>query len=113
MSEVRCPDPELWRPALSARLDGEDPGIPSDELTHHLAVCLDCADWYARLAGLSDRLTGADSGAPDLTRRLIGLTEAHICGCHRGEACECTDCQCADCTCGHVAVAGPAPTRGE
>lgn len=103
MTEVRCPDPDRWRPALSARLDGEDPGVPADELTHHLAVCLDCAEWYARLSGLTDRLQRPGPAGPDLTRKLIGITEAHICGCHRGEPCECTDCQCTDCTCGRTA----------
>ena len=40
---------------------------------------------------------------PDLTTMLIGATEAHICGCHTGGACACTDCQCPTCTCKPVA----------
>ncbi|MDO5498579.1 MAG: zf-HC2 domain-containing protein [Propionibacteriaceae bacterium] len=99
----RCPDPELWRAALSARLDGEDPAIPDAELDRHVRDCAECAQWYAGLRRMTDHLHRGDLVGPDLSLRLIGVTEAHICGCHRGEPCECTDCQCEDCTCGRSA----------
>lgn len=103
MAVVRCPDPARWRGALSARLDGEDPTIGPAELDAHLGWCEECGEWYAGLARVTDHLRGGGLVSPDLSLRLIGVTEAHICGCHRGEACECTDCQCPDCTCRRTA----------
>ncbi|HHV22232.1 MAG TPA: hypothetical protein GXZ30_11985 [Propionibacterium sp.] len=101
MMLVRCPDPELWRGALSARLDGEERSIGDAELDAHLAQCRECADWVAGLGRVTDLLS-ADLVGPDLSLTLIGVTEAHICGCHVGGPCECTDCQCTDCTCGRT-----------
>lgn len=97
-----CPDADLWRTALSARLDGEESDVSSTDLRAHMADCADCADWYQRSLTLADQIRHTRP-APDLTLQLIGVTEAHICGCHRGEACECTNCQCVDCTCGRRA----------
>ncbi|WP_432559457.1 zf-HC2 domain-containing protein [Granulicoccus sp. GXG6511] len=102
MRIVHCPDRELWRSALSARLDGEERAIGDAELDAHLRRCAECAEWYAGLGRVTDHLLGADLVGPDLSLKLIGATEAHICGCHVGEACECTDCQCTDCTCGRT-----------
>jgi predicted anti-sigma-YlaC factor YlaD len=34
--------------ALSARIDGEDPGLPDGELDAHLGDCADCRAWQQR-----------------------------------------------------------------
>lgn len=99
MTAVHCPDPTRWRDALSARLDGEDTAVAEADLDAHLGSCAGCAEWYAGLGRVSDHLAGAGLVGPDLSLKLIGVTEAHICGCRVGESCECTDCQCNDCTC--------------
>jgi predicted anti-sigma-YlaC factor YlaD len=39
---MRC---STCREAVSARLDGEDAGVPDDEIDAHLASCPDCAEW--------------------------------------------------------------------
>jgi predicted anti-sigma-YlaC factor YlaD len=52
---MRC---STCREALSARLDGEDAGVPDDEIDAHLAWCSDCAEWAevaAVLAGAVER----------------------------------------------------------
>jgi predicted anti-sigma-YlaC factor YlaD len=41
------------REALSARLDGEDPGVPAEEVDAHLATCPDCAEWSRTAVALS------------------------------------------------------------
>ncbi|HYZ98637.1 MAG TPA: zf-HC2 domain-containing protein, partial [Acidimicrobiales bacterium] len=41
------------REAISARLDGEAPGIPADEIDAHLAACEDCRAWAAAAGELS------------------------------------------------------------
>lgn len=99
MTGVHCPDPTRWRDALSARLDGEKTAVSAADLDAHLRSCAECADWYAGLRQVSDHLVGGGLVGPDLSLKLIGATEAHICGCHAGESCECTHCQCNDCTC--------------
>jgi len=97
-----CRQPRRWRAALSARLDGEPPAVDPASVDAHLRRCPDCAAWYARARTMSRdlRLASLDSLAPDLAPRVIGVVEAHLCGCHTGGPCECTDCQCPDCTCG-------------
>jgi predicted anti-sigma-YlaC factor YlaD len=54
---MRC---DRFREAISARIDGEDPGLPDDVLDAHLEACADCRAWqqrahtvtrYARLGG--------------------------------------------------------------
>lgn len=104
MKLVRCPEQDRWRAALSARFDGEENAIDDRKLDAHLGACASCRAWADRLNHVADRVTdGADAlVGPDLSLRLIGVTEAHICGCHVGGACECTDCQCTDCTCGRT-----------
>jgi predicted anti-sigma-YlaC factor YlaD len=52
---------DRFREAISARIDGEDPGLPDGALDAHLGVCADCRAWQqqahtvtrrARLGGL-------------------------------------------------------------
>jgi predicted anti-sigma-YlaC factor YlaD len=49
---VRC-DP--FREALSARLDGEPPGLPDREVDRHLAGCAACRDWLQAAAEVTRR----------------------------------------------------------
>jgi predicted anti-sigma-YlaC factor YlaD len=39
---MRC---SRFRQAVSARLDGEDPGVPAGRVDAHLAACSDCRGW--------------------------------------------------------------------
>lgn len=52
---MRC---STFREALSARLDGEDPGIPHEQIDAHLVGCDDCRAWAesaGALAGVVER----------------------------------------------------------
>jgi predicted anti-sigma-YlaC factor YlaD len=55
------------REAISARIDGEDPGLPASALEAHLAGCADCQDWQQRAHELTRR---ARLGGPFLDRDL-------------------------------------------
>jgi predicted anti-sigma-YlaC factor YlaD len=58
--------------AASARLDGEDPGLPDAELDAHLAGCAGCAGWYAsaeRVTRLA-RIAPAEA-VPDLSAAVL------------------------------------------
>ncbi len=92
--------------ALSAILDGETPAVPRGEVDAHLRSCPDCAAWWERARTLDVHVRQAELQAPDLSRRIIGVVEARICGCHTGGECECTDCQCPTCTCRPEATVG-------
>lgn len=94
-----CWQPERWRSSLSALLDGEDPEIPRAELNRHLAECPSCDEWYTQAREQQELLRSAGGPVRDLTSHLIGVTEAHICSCHTGGPCECTNCVCPTCTC--------------
>jgi predicted anti-sigma-YlaC factor YlaD len=61
------------RIALSARLDGEDPGRDGDRLADHLAGCAHCRQWLAAAERVT-ALAGAhrQAGAPDLTGAVLG-----------------------------------------
>jgi predicted anti-sigma-YlaC factor YlaD len=60
---MRC---SRFREAVSARLDGEDPGVPDDRIDPHLATCPECRAWAAS-AGSLPALTEAplERVAPD------------------------------------------------
>ncbi len=103
MTQQTCPQPRRWRLAASALLDGEPLPVPREKLDAHLTACPDCRAWLAQARRLSPDLRRDSLRPPDLTRMLIGATEAHICGCHTGGDCACTDCQCETCTCQPVA----------
>jgi predicted anti-sigma-YlaC factor YlaD len=55
------------REAISARIDGEDPGLPGSALEAHLARCADCRDWQQRAHDVTRR---ARLGGPFLERDL-------------------------------------------
>ena len=46
---------DLAREAISARIDGEDPGLPDDVLDVHLASCAACQSWQQRAYGVTRR----------------------------------------------------------
>ena len=46
---MRC---SRFREAVSARLDGEDPGVPAARIDGHLATCADCRAWATAAGSL-------------------------------------------------------------
>jgi predicted anti-sigma-YlaC factor YlaD len=46
-SHMRC---TRFREAISARIDGEDPGLPTEEIDAHLAECPGCRSWASAAA---------------------------------------------------------------
>lgn len=63
MAAVDC---TCYREALSARLDGEPPGLPSEELDDHLARCAGCRLFETRVAALNRAVRLAPAEVPDL-----------------------------------------------
>jgi predicted anti-sigma-YlaC factor YlaD len=43
------------REAISARIDGEDPGVPDGPIEAHLATCADCRGWQQRAHAMTRR----------------------------------------------------------
>jgi predicted anti-sigma-YlaC factor YlaD len=60
------------REAISATLDGEDPGVPQEALDAHLAACRTCPAWRDSAAAVTRtaRLTPAPT-TPDVTDRVM------------------------------------------
>jgi predicted anti-sigma-YlaC factor YlaD len=63
------------REAISARIDGEDPGVPDGALEAHLAGCQACLDWEQRAHVITRR---ARLGGAFLDRDLTGRVLAAI-----------------------------------
>jgi predicted anti-sigma-YlaC factor YlaD len=62
---------ERWREAVSARLDGEDPGIEPALVDAHLARCAACRGFAAAIEAARPRQRTALAGdVPDLSRRV-------------------------------------------
>jgi predicted anti-sigma-YlaC factor YlaD len=65
-------DCDRAREAISARIDGEDPGVPGDVIEAHLETCAACRGWQQRAHALTRR---ARLGGPfldhDLTPRVL------------------------------------------
>ena len=71
-------DCSRFREAISADLDGEDPGVSAPLLARHLRSCAQCRDFQARAATLNraTRLRPAEA-VPDLTPRILaGIEDA-------------------------------------
>jgi predicted anti-sigma-YlaC factor YlaD len=65
------------RVAMSARLDGEEPGLAPEEIDSHLAGCAECTTWLAEAERLPrPALTAPDLTAPDLTGRIMAAVAA-------------------------------------
>jgi predicted anti-sigma-YlaC factor YlaD len=58
---MRC---TRFREAISARLDGEDPGVPADQLDAHVADCPDCRSWAGAADALAPLAATADIDEP-------------------------------------------------
>ncbi len=61
------------RSAISAIVDGEDPGLPVDAVERHVRACADCARYRDESLALR-RLARLDTApaVPDLTARVLG-----------------------------------------
>jgi predicted anti-sigma-YlaC factor YlaD len=70
-----------YREALSARLDGESPGLPAGELDAHLGACPACSAWVrqAELVTRRARLTPAPD-VPDLTATVLAALPRELPG---------------------------------
>lgn len=68
---------ERWQEAISARLDGEDPGIEPRLVDAHLTGCTECSR-FAQLvqSGAQGARVVAAPEMPDLSRRLSRLNAA-------------------------------------
>lgn len=65
---MRC---EQWHEAISARADGEDPGVDERLIDAHLAHCVDCESFAAAIDGSRRRLVMQPAPEmPDLSRRV-------------------------------------------
>ena len=69
---MRC---STIREAVSARLDGEDPGLPTDDIEAHLGTCHDCRTWVLAAGALAGVVTRAPrDGVPLDPALLASLT---------------------------------------
>ncbi|GHH27899.1 zf-HC2 domain-containing protein [Lentzea cavernae] len=65
-------DCSTCREALSARLDGEDEGVPAAEVDAHLETCADCQEWQETATTLNRTLrVRAATPVPDLTAAIL------------------------------------------
>jgi predicted anti-sigma-YlaC factor YlaD len=70
---MRCDD---VRVGLSARLDGEDAGMPTTALDAHLAGCPVCAAWLNRAQRMKRELRTEVADVPDLTAGILAAAAA-------------------------------------
>ncbi|MCF3938816.1 zf-HC2 domain-containing protein [Gordonia tangerina] len=61
---MRC---EVAREALSARLDGEYEGVPSERVDEHVAQCPGCRSWLVAATRHSDAMAGLELDEPPQT----------------------------------------------
>jgi predicted anti-sigma-YlaC factor YlaD len=66
---MRC---SRFREAISARLDGEDPGVPAARIDAHLAECPACRLWAAAAAECARAVPRAPVNGPALTPATLG-----------------------------------------
>ncbi|MDX3658979.1 zf-HC2 domain-containing protein [Streptomyces sp. ID05-26A] len=65
-------DCSTCREALSARLDGEDEGVPAAEVDAHLKTCADCREWQETATALNRTLrVRAATPVPDLAATIL------------------------------------------
>jgi predicted anti-sigma-YlaC factor YlaD len=64
------------RIAISALLDGEDPGIPRQQVRGHLASCPGCRDWQSSAQDAAAQAVGQVPEPPDLTERVLAALPA-------------------------------------
>jgi predicted anti-sigma-YlaC factor YlaD len=72
---MRC---TRFREAISARIDGEEPGLPAEEIDAHVAACQDCRSWASSAASPALRALVAPAEPvtidPALLARLVRPT---------------------------------------
>jgi predicted anti-sigma-YlaC factor YlaD len=64
------------RIALSALIDGEDPGLPADQASAHLAGCPACQAWHAQAEGVTRAVRVRSVQVPDLTEQVLAAVAA-------------------------------------
>jgi predicted anti-sigma-YlaC factor YlaD len=65
-------DCDRTREAISARIDGEDPGVPGDVIEAHLETCAACRGWQQRAHAMTRRTRlGGPFLDHDLTDRVL------------------------------------------
>lgn len=64
---------EPWQAAISAIVDGEEPGVEPRMLEAHLARCAQCRTFQQALGGTPAPRIEVAAATPDLTRRLVRL----------------------------------------
>lgn len=73
------------REAISARIDGEDPGVAETTLDRHLAACGACRTWEEAAIDVGRRLRVQPAATvPDLTDRILTATGSPGPGIRRG-----------------------------
>ncbi|WP_028709040.1 zf-HC2 domain-containing protein [Propionicicella superfundia] len=91
---------QVWRAALSALLDGEEPQVPLAGIAAHLDDCDDCSVWLDRATTVNSGLRMLPLLQADLGERVVNVVDVRLCGCRTGDPCLCSDCQCGPhCTC--------------
>ena len=72
MADNVCVECDTCREALSARLDGEQEGVPADEVDAHLETCASCRSWHDSAAALTRSLRiRPATPVPDLTAAIL------------------------------------------
>jgi hypothetical protein len=70
-----------FREAISARIDGEDPGLPDGAPDVHLGVCAGCRAWQERAHAVTRRARlGVSSLDHDLTSLVLAAVPARATG---------------------------------
>jgi len=70
---------ESCRDALSARLDGEEPGLPVAVLDAHLASCAGCRQFSVEITDAHRLVRVREAEAvPDLTRSILDAAPPHL-----------------------------------
>jgi predicted anti-sigma-YlaC factor YlaD len=62
---------EPFREALSARLDGEDPGMADERIDGHVGGCAACQSWSAAVEQVTRAVRARSAPAPDLTAGIL------------------------------------------
>ena len=71
----------MAREAISARIDGEEPGLPDDVLDVHLGACAGCQDWQQRAHDVTRRARlGGSSLNRDLSPQVLAAVPAAAAG---------------------------------
>lgn len=75
-TEAQVATCEQWQDAVSARLDGEDPGFPVGALDAHLATCARCRNFAARIDPLDRLVHTSAHDVPDRSADIIAAVRA-------------------------------------